>query len=545
MAKKRDEAEYARRAFLSITEEFGRLSIFDRPRSIAIYNYLTAAEFDALLSSAADPASGLHSSHRRMVESSAHVIPRIFDRCDNSPVNDADLREDQYFQEADGAYHFAHKFDNIAYACELANRGQFRTYVAKVQPRISFAYATAAADRSDSHLRASEALAVASPKGRSPLDSVDELLNELRPLVKAVKRISCEYEFSDSLIAIATEYGKEKLARTNRLDLPEGGRVLDVTVKDWRSYWAAMMALSEIHIAAHWIGDDGLLNDLPLNSIVLCKPAEEFVDLLSRISGLPTETSNELLGVLTYDPAIAGDVPILQPFLALTDGRLCLPSSFVNGNNFERNFRKLLHRHPRLMEFADEFVAGLEPEALESLSRLFPVPRYRTAPQVQIPGVTDIDLLVAEVESSFALVLQHKWLVGPDTLNESISNDDRLVEGVTQATNSCEYLRNNPEFLRAQLDLARTQEIQRVESVVVCRGLDGTGFLDRAPNTPIITETAFVELMAEAKDLPSLWRTLTTRPDHHRAAARASDVRSKIKLGDYEFVLPGLAVQIG
>lgn len=86
------------------------------------------------------------------------------------------------------------------------------------------------------------------------------------------------------------------------------------------------------------------------------------------------------------------------------------------------------------------------------------------------PGVTDIDLLVSESESSFALVIHHKWLIGPDALSESIANDDRLVEGVRQATNSCEYLRNNPDFLRAQLELPRDHEIQQVEGVVYAEG---------------------------------------------------------------------------
>lgn len=543
MAKKRDEAEYARQALRSIRNDFEGLSIFGRPRSIAVYNYVAAAEFDALLSSAADPASGLHASHRRMVESSARVIPKIFNRCDNSPVDDADLREDSYFEEGDQAYHFGYKFDSVVYAYDLANRGQFHIYVAKIQPRISFAYAAGEADRSDTHLRAAEALALASPKGRSPLDGVDGLLKELRPLVRAVKRVSCEYDYSDALIRIASRYGREKLARTNRLELPEESRVRNVTVRDWRAFWAAMMALSEIHIAAHWIGDDGLLNDLPLNTIVLCKPLEEFVNLLSRTSALPDEVIKEMLEVFTYDPAVAADVPILQPFLPLCDGRLCLPSSFVNGNNFERNFRKLLHRHPRLREFADDFVEGLEPVALESLSRLFPAPCYRTRPQVEIPGVTDIDLLV--IENNFVLAIQHKWLIGPDALKESMSNDDKLVEGVTQATNSCEYLRNNPEFLRAQLALAKHHEINRVEGVVVCRGLEGTGFLERDPRIPIVTETAFVELMAGTNDLPTLWGQLTARPDHRRAAARAADIKTEVALGDYQFVLPGLAVLMG
>jgi len=63
----------------------------------------------------------------------------------------------------------------------------------------------------------------------------------------------------------------------------------------------------------------------------------------------------------------------------------------------------------------------------------------------------DIDLLVSESESSFALVIHHKWLNGPDALSESIANYDRLVEGVTQETNSREYcqaLQNKPSELR-------------------------------------------------------------------------------------------------
>lgn len=545
MTNRRDEAQYAQEALRSITGQLERLAILQRPRSIAIYNYVAVAEFDALLSSAADPVSGLHHSHRRFVESSTHVIPRIFATCEDRDLKGVDLREDQFFREAQTAFQFGHKFDSVAYAYELANRGQFRLYVAKFQPRISFTYASGAADQADSYLRAAESLAISSPKGRNEANNVDELLNELRQLVRAVKQVSCEYDYSDHLLELATEYGREKLARTNKLELPEDNVVLGMSVRELRALWAAIMSLSDIHIAAHWIGDDGLLDDLPINTIVLCKPAEEFLNLLSRISGLEDRQVTELLQILTYDPAVASDIPILQPFLPLFDGRLCLPSSFVNGNNFERNFQKLLHRHPRLMEFAADFVARLEPTALESLEERFPPPQYRVMRQVRIPDVTDIDLLVWEAQSGFALAIQHKWPIGPDALRESISNDEKLINGASQARISCEYLRRNRDFVRAQLGLAQNDEVQQVEGVVVCRGLDGTGFLQREPNIPIITEFSFVELFSAAEDLPTLWKQLVARPDHLRTAARASDIKTKITLSDYEFVLPGLAVEVG
>src|SRR5687768_13267542 len=119
MVNERDEAQYARQAFRSITDQFDRLAILERPRSIAIYNYVAAAEFDALLSSATDPVSGLHQSHRRLVESSTHVIPRIFARCEDLDLTGVDLRENHFFQEAQDAYKFGYKFDSVAYAYGL------------------------------------------------------------------------------------------------------------------------------------------------------------------------------------------------------------------------------------------------------------------------------------------------------------------------------------------------------------------------------------------------------------------------------------------
>ena len=543
MPKKRDKAQYPIEAFRSIREQFRLLPIFKRQRDIALYNYVAATDFDALLSSALDPAFGLHHSHRRMVESSTHAIPAIFTHCDDSPLGEQDLREDEYFDEANELYEFGYKFDLIRDAYELADRGQFRVWVAEKDPRITFTYAAPEADQADTRLRALESLSI----GPNRIDNSDEtsrlLIEELRPLVRAIKRNRCDYEYSERLIEIAGRYGRDKLLRTNSMQLPEDIRLGDVTVGNLRSVWAAMMAICEVHIVAHYIGDEGVLNDLPINTIVLCKSREEFTSLISNISGLSDDEVSQILGWYTYTPQVSADAPILQPFLPLSNDILCLPSSFVNGNNFERNFRKLVQRHPSLMPFREDVRRHLEPTALGSLSELFPAPKYRIRHQVEIPEVTDADLVVFEFETNITLVIQHKWLIGPDFLRESISNDEELSKGVYQAVRSCRYLRDNPDFIRSQLDLPTGQEISAIEGVVICRGLGGTGFLDINTAVPIVTENAFSELVRESTNLGHLWHLLNTRPDMSSAEKLSSEVKTRFDLCGFEFVIPGLAVQ--
>jgi hypothetical protein len=71
---------------------------------------------------------------------------------------------------------------------------------------------------------------------------------------------------------------------------------------------------------------------------------------------------------------------------------------------------KLLHHHPKLRELSAQVDSQLEPVALASLAQMFPAPQYKTQRGVDIPGVTDIDLLIFDTASNTTLVIQHKWL---------------------------------------------------------------------------------------------------------------------------------------
>jgi hypothetical protein len=151
--------------------------------------------------------------------------------------------------------------------------------------------------------------------------------------------------------------------------------------------------------------------------------------------------------------------------------------------------------------------AHKEPIAIRSLTELFSGGRFRRRNNVKIPEITDIDFVVYEVVTGFLLLIQHKWLVPPETVDESSANDEHLAIGIRQAIDSRKYVIEHPEFLRQRLDLDDSAAISRIEATVVCRGFEHTGFFDDK-GIPMIMEVAFRELVQNSENLPTLWSKL-------------------------------------
>lgn len=142
-------------------------------------------------------------------------------------------------------------------------------------------------------------------------------------------------------------------------------------------------------------------------------------------------------------------------------------------------------------------------------------------------------------QAAFVLVLQHKWIIDPDTIHESAANDDELSKGMNQAVKSRDWLRANHDFLRRALRLGSSDLITQLEALVVCRGGEPTAFLQQT-STPVITQIAFEKLWQKANNLIELWSLLQTRPDHTEAASQFRDANRVITLGDYQIVVPVL-----
>ncbi len=533
-------ATYAIEARRKIREVFDSLPIFTRARGQALYHYCAVLEVEGFKAEA-DLAKHF-SAHRAAAESSIRAIPALFERC--SP-NQTELQIDQaIFAEAYELFEFSRNYEQVEFSFELADKGQWEIHVAKRDPRITFAYTAADSDLTDTLRRSGE---LTEHMGLSTKSKGDEAAIQLAVsdvqavLKKAVCRASAdriEYAYSADLIACVAQWARLleavliwHMEPDLRLGLP--------SFADVRRFWSAALAIANTHDLAHLVAGGGDCHKWPIGSRVQVLGNDEWDRVLSAVSGVNAEITSTILGWLIFDPMISSKTPLIQPFLDLGSRTLCAPSPFLIGNDLERNFLKLLNRHPALRQHVDKVKASKEPRALADIAAQFPEPCYRTKPQVLLPK-TDADLVVYERSTGFAMVLQHKWLIAPDTLNESTSNDEELSKGVRQAVLARDYWRADVDHLRKTLALSADEPLTIVEACVISRGSDPTGFLAR-PEVPVLTENAFLSLLAREPSLPGLWKLLNARPDLAEASRRFRDVKYSVSLVGIEFVMPGLA----
>ena len=85
----------------------------------------------------------------------------------------------------------------------------------------------------------------------------------------------------------------------------------------------------------------------------------------------------------------------------------------------------------------------------------------------------------------------------------------------------------------------KCRSFTRVECVVVCRGLEVSGFMEPS-DVPVVMEQAFEVLFKQSGGLGPLWNLLQTRPYKVSAGEQAVDGKMVERLGDYEFVIPAL-----
>lgn len=544
MTKKRDKVNFVLEAKRKIVASYEALPIFRESRSDALYNYIAVLEieaFKAMLSEA--PNEAMFQAHRYAVESSASAIPSIINLCPTQDDRILQVRRDG-FEKAYQLFDFSYKKEQIEYCFRLVDKGQYRIYTPRKDRRITFGYASSAADESDTYLRSRELMSVLSGECVSidkegMQESTQALYEKLRTRVHSPELGICNYIYDEELLG-AMKRVAEHFVQMIPMGIDAGISLRDISFAELHRFWGALGAISKTHTAAQNIASGGDPAKYPMKTVVLCKPRSQFNSLIARVSEIVPDKVGTIIDWYTYTPRVAERVVILQPFLPLHGDLLCLPSLFVNGNSFERNFFKLMHRHPDLLRHSSRVESYKEGIALRDLAKLFTHPRYRTADRVPVKGKTDADFVVYDSNSGFILIFQHKWLIAPDSVDESSANDQKLAGGIQQAVIARDAFRLNSSALRNALRLTKSDPITQIEAVVVCRGLEHTGFFE-LQSVPVIMEVAFQALVGNSHNLRDAWQVLVSRPDRIKAAENVMDTKGTIKLCAYEFVMPVLA----
>jgi hypothetical protein len=528
-----------------LNQKFDALPIFKRDRATALYHLCVALDMSTNPYTV-DPDI-LMAMGRGALEASLRAIPAIYRNCPVVPAT-APLQVNLVvLAEAMELVEFAYRYDQVMYCFELAERGQFEVRYDPLTQCTGFTYVSS--DESDadtllrSHERDSQIEKATEADKRAVIQAAQDAKRELEKTIIFVAPDAISYPFTPTLMDVARRWAKV-LARTWRWEFPPDLTIGNVTFGDVRKFWSAVAVTACIHDEAHLIVARGDAKKRPQGSIVAMRSREEWIELIQGIATVGAGAASELLWWYTFDPKVSEATVPIQPFLEIRPGYLAVPMELVIHSNVERNLQKLLNRHPNLRSFYEKVKAAKEKIALAHLGGLFPAASFAVKPTVVIEGVTDADLVVCERASGFVLVIQHKWLIAPETVAESSFNDEQLSEGVRQAVGARDIFRNDQAHLRRVLGLADDQNIFRIEAVVVCRGAEQTGFLGKLA-VPLVLERAFEELWEQSScSFTKLWESLASRPDHARAARRYKDTAAPLTVGGFKFSIPVLSLEV-
>ena len=484
---------------------------------------------------------------RRALEASLRAVPAIYRNCRVLPATTPLQVNPAVITEAMELVEFAYRYDQVMYCFELADRGQFDVRYDSLAQCTTFTYASV--DESDadtllrSHERDSQIEKATGADKAAVIQLAQDAKKELEKTIIFVAPDSISYPFTPTLTDVARRWAKV-LEGTWRWEFPPDFSVGNVTFGEVRKFWSAVAVTACIHDAAHLIVAQGDAKNRPQGSIIPLRSRKEWSELIQDIATIGVGSVSELLWWYTFDPKVSETTVPIQPLLEILPGYLVMPMHLVTYSNIERNLQKLLNRHPNLRSFGEKVKSAKESIALAHLCREFPVTNFVVKRTVIIEGVTDADLVVCDRASGFVLVIQHKWLIAPETVSESSFNDEQLSEGVTQAVQARDVFRKDQTLLRRALELADDQTIDSIEAVVVCRGAEQTGFLGKLA-VPVVLERAFEELWEQSShSFTKLWETLSSRPDHDRAAGRYKDEAALLTVGGLRFSIPVLSLEV-
>lgn len=528
-----------------LEQKFEALPLLKRDRATALYHFCVVLELTPTpLSENSDLelAKGRH-----VAETSMRAIPLIFRTCPVISPPPALEINPAVLAEADELVAFASGYDQIMYCFELAQRGQFDVRYDPLGKCTVFAYASPDESAADTLLRTHERDSKIVEASAADQAIYSELLMQARAeLNKTIFFTSPDAIgdcFNPPVLAVARRLASV-VSRALRWEFPADLSIGNLTFQDVRRFWGALHAIARIHKEAHLLAAQGEPKNTPRGSILSVKSRLAWTELFAEISGIGVGAVSELLWWYTFDPKVSEATCPVQPFFEIVPDYLTVQMSLVTTLGIERNLQKLLSRHPNLRTSYEQVKSAKERIALEHLSSLFPEAEFAVKPTVIIKGVTDADLLVYQRSSGFTLVIQHKWLIAPETVSESGANDDDLRKGATQAVQSRDAFRGDQALVRRVLKLSPDQRIDRVEAVVICRGAEQTGFLGKLA-VPVVLEQAFEELWKQSSlSFDELWARLSARPDHADAASRYGETAAPISFAGLRFSAPWLSLTI-
>jgi len=547
--KKRDPEKFIANAEATIDSAWRNLPIFQSERPVALLKLITATDDRMRITALSGiPREAFFSVALRFSQDALMFgIPWIFSTCraTNTPipeiVTEADVLEGIALAE------YAEAYDSAVLAFTNYHQKRFEAFVAATDRRITFGYPSSEVEFSERERKAYEMHELesagetsASAQGR--VDAMRSLLN--RVATKAVQGSGDRVELKiDTELVAALRAVMDGTLASHQAQIENSQILAGIEYGRIRRYHAALVALCHAHHFLHMSPAVGDIRGGAVSSLSFRMKVEELNAHIAEVGELAPSEVAAVSSLFTFDGSIPNMPSICQPLIRANDTEVLVPYAYTLGGRFERNFLKLLAKNPKTAKEYDKFSSLKENIALPKLVRLLRAVGVLAKDRVRITeggrSITDIDIVAYDPRDKCLLAIQHKWLIEPDSVNESKACDMELEKAIEQARIAKAHLASRENARRVIPEIPETGEIS-VESMVVSKGSEETGFLS-ATEIPIVTEDWFISQIKSSSGLATLHSLGRRRPDRTELAGKWKSAKVSARLAGYEIRIPGFS----
>lgn len=255
------------------------------------------------------------------------------------------------------------------------------------------------------------------------------------------------------------------------------------TLGAFKRFYAALQSICAIHdhLCFLWGHRTGTY---PIESAVLIKKRDEWIEILSFHSGLGKTTTHQLLNDLTFHSKRLPDLHVF-PFVPIDETRelLALAPQFILGSSPEDNILRACSylRESSYSLLSEDKAATMREDILEALKR------FRCEHSIPLPdGSTDIDLLVEDSQSSTVVIAELKWYRKPSTYRERFRADAEFEDGYRRQLATIQACcRRHPDWLKNRRAL--THSLSDYENVFfLLIGRDHWSWFDPQDNAAVV-----------------------------------------------------------
>lgn len=543
----RNPKDFITQAEIAIDSGWRNLPIFKSDRPTALLKLITASDDRIrIFALAGSPLPVLFSSAIRFGQDSINFgIPWIFSSCLQTNNNIPSTLTELDILEGIALAEYSEAYDSARIAFTNYHQGRYTVFVAAKDRRITFTHASPEVDSAERERKAYEMYEldleaeVASASNTKTTLSLKRMVD-----AKAVRGVGdrVELTFDNELVEAlrAAMDGISKMYETHIDDFQlfagfEYGKI--------RRVHAAIVALSYAHFFLHLSPAVSGIVGGAVSSLSFRSSTSMLNDHVAQISGLAIHDAEAISKLLTFDGSVPNMPSICQPLIRANDTELLIPAAYALGSRFERNFLKLLARHPQTKKEYDAFSSQKENIALPRLVQMLHKAKIFVKDRVHITTngrlVGDIDIVAYDPREKYMLAIQHKWLIEPDSVNESKTCDAELVRAIEQARLAKAHLMDRGFAMRAIPEIPSTGEIS-VEALVISKGSESTGFVSTT-DVPIVTEKWFIENIRSTQNLAAVHKLAISRPDRAEFASKWAPSKVSSKLAGYEIRIPGFS----